>query len=99
MTLVRVLPYNMSMARGWESKAIEDQISAAEAKQEARAKSAMTEREIEREKRRRGLLLERTRLVRQMQEARDDRYVALLQRALQHVDAELAGLGTKSPAS
>ena len=51
------------MARGWESKAIEDQISAAEAKQEGRAKVSLTPQEIERQKRQQGLLLERQRIL------------------------------------
>jgi hypothetical protein len=78
------------MARGWESKAIEDQISAAEAKEEARAKQALTESEIKRRKRKESLLLERARITREMQEGHKRRYLVLLERALAHVEAELA---------
>jgi hypothetical protein len=80
------------MARGWESKAIEDQISAAEAKEEARAKQALTESEIEHRKRKESLLLERARITREMQEGHKRRYLVLLERALAHVEAELARL-------
>lgn len=80
------------MARGWESKAIEDQISAAEAREEARAKQALTESEIQRRKRKEGLLLERARITREMQEGHKRRYLVLLERALEHVEAELARL-------
>jgi hypothetical protein len=78
------------MARGWESKAIEDQISEAEVKQEVRAKVRLTPQEIEQQKRRQGLLLERARLIRQIEEAHNARYLTLLERALEHIDAELA---------
>jgi hypothetical protein len=87
------------MARGWESKAIEDQISAAEARQERRANASQTPQEIERQRRKQGLLLERTRLVRQMQGAQHERYVALLASALHHIDQELAALEEPAPNS
>jgi hypothetical protein len=80
------------MARGWESKSIEDQISAAEARDEARAKQALTQSEIEHRKRKEGLLLERARITREMQDAHKRRYLVLLERALAHVEAELAKL-------
>ena len=78
------------MARGWESKAIEDQISAAEARDEARAKRAQTASEMEHRKRKESLLLERARITREMQEGHKRRYLVLLERALAHVEAELA---------
>lgn len=84
--------YNESMARGWESKAIEDQIGAAEARKEARAKQNLTPLEIERQKRKESLLLERARLVREMEKSYKRRYLVLLERALVHVEAELAKL-------
>lgn len=80
------------MARGWESKSIEDQISAAEAKEEAKARRALTASEIERRKRKEGLLLERARIVREMEKGHKRRYLVLLERALAHVEGELAKL-------
>ena len=80
------------MARGWESKAIEDQISAAEAKQEERARQKLTEFEIAQQTRKQGLLLERARIEREMKDAHKRRYLVLLERALAHVEAELAKL-------
>jgi hypothetical protein len=80
------------MARGWESKAIEDQISAAQAKQEAQARQTLSASEIERQKRKQGLLLERARLTREMEKSHKRRYLVLLERALKHVEAELARL-------
>jgi hypothetical protein len=90
--LVR-LAYNDLMARGWESKAVEDQISESEARREARSKQALTESQIERINRRRTLLLERARLERERQAANKRRYLALLDRSIDHLDAELARLG------
>lgn len=80
------------MARGWESKAIEDQIGAAEAKKEARVKPALTPLEIEQRKRKESLLLERARLVREMEKSYKRRYLVLLERTLAYVEAELAKL-------
>jgi hypothetical protein len=95
----RELHYNECMARGWESKAIEDQISAAEARQEERAKQKLTASEIEQQKRKQGLLLERARIEREMKEGHKRRYLVLLERALAHVDAELARLERADSAS
>jgi hypothetical protein len=80
------------VARGWESKAIEDQISAAEAKEDTRAKLALTALDMELRKRKQSFLLERTRIVREMEKSSKRRYLVLLERALAHVDAELAKL-------
>jgi hypothetical protein len=79
------------MARGWESKAVEDQIAAAE-ERKALSKRARTSAEIERESRRHGMLLSRTRIVRDIENARDDRHRAVLQRALDYIDAQISAL-------
>jgi hypothetical protein len=80
------------MARGWESKAVEDQIGAAEAERAARARPQLSPADVERETRREGLLLARARIERDLETVRDERYRTMLARALEHVDAELAGL-------
>jgi hypothetical protein len=80
------------MARGWESKAIEDQIGAAEAEREARSRPALTPEEAALRERRNGLLLARARTVASLEAAADPRYRALLERSLAHLDAELAAL-------
>lgn len=78
------------MARGWESKAIEDQISAAEDREDARAKREQRASDMEHRKRKEGLLMERARITREIQEGHKRRYLVLLERALAHVEAELA---------
>jgi hypothetical protein len=80
------------MARGWESKNIEDQISAAEAKQEARSKTGLTLEAIEQQRLQESLLLERTRILREIQGAHNKRYLAILQNSLHHIETELGKL-------
>ncbi len=80
------------MARGWESKAVEDQIGAVEAKKEARRKRPLTEVEIEQLKRKEALLLERSRIVREMERAYKRRHLEVLERGLAHIETELAKL-------
>ena len=80
------------MARGWESKAVEDQIGAAEAKKEARRKRALTADEIEQLKRKEALLLERARIIGEMERAYKRRHLVVLERGLAHIETELAKL-------
>jgi hypothetical protein len=80
------------VARGWDSKAVEDQIDATEAAREAKARPALTEAEIVRRAEREGLLLARARLVAALEASRDARYRELTERSLAHVDAALAAL-------
>jgi hypothetical protein len=84
------------MARGWESKAVEDQIAAAEAAKQAREARELTPAERERRARREGLLLSRAKIVRELEAARDERHRAMLERARAHVEAELNDGGEPS---
>ena len=79
------------MARGWESKAVEDQIAAAEARKGA-SKPVRTADERERESRRNGLLLSRTKIANDLENARDERHRAALQNALDYIDAQIETL-------
>ena len=80
------------MARGWESKSVEDQIAASEDRKEASSKPARTADEIERESRRQGLLLSRAKIVRDIENARDDRHRTALAQALDYLDSQIKGL-------
>jgi hypothetical protein len=80
------------MARGWESKAIEEQISAREAESEESKKTAVSRADLERRTKRDGLLLARVRTLNALQAAKDERYRVMLQGALAHLDSEIAGL-------
>jgi hypothetical protein len=77
------------MARGWDSKAVEEQQAAAEAEKQTRAKPAMSDAERERQKAREGLLLARARLAGDLQAASDPRYRAMLEQALAHIDGQI----------
>ena len=85
------------MARGWESKAVEDQVAAAEAEKEARCKRTLSDDEIDQLKRKKGLLLERARILREMERANKRRHLVLLERGLNHIEMELAKLEAVGP--
>ena len=80
------------MARGWESKSVEDQMDAAEKARAAAAKPKLTPEEKERQAVREGLLLSRARTLNALQGACDARYRALLETTLAHVDEQLKQL-------
>ena len=79
------------MARGWESKAVEDQIAASEERKSA-VKRALTAGELERESRRQGLLLSRAKIVGDIERARDERHRAALQQALEYIESQIVSL-------
>jgi len=80
------------MARGWESKAVEDQISARETGLESAAKPVLTPNERARIAKKEGLLLARAHTLNALESARDERYRQQLERALAHLDSQLSEL-------
>lgn len=80
------------MARGWESKSVEDQISEAEAEKALRSKPVLSLAEREREARRQSLLLSRSQILERIKLARNARYRAQLEAALEHVEIQLREL-------
>ena len=76
------------MARGWESKAVEDQIAASE-ERKSTAKRSPTPDELERDSRRQGLLLSRAKIAGDIARARDPRHRAALQQALDYIDSQI----------
>ena len=81
------------MARGWESKGVEDQIAAAEAERQTRERPELTAAERELRGRREQLLLSRAKIVSDLAAAREERHRTLLERALAHIDAQLDEVG------
>ena len=81
------------MARGWESKSIESQVEAAEARRESRQGPQITAAEAEKVRCRESLLLSRTRVLRDLQETQNARYRETLSAALKHLDEKLDELG------
>ena len=81
------------MARGWESKSVEAQIDAAE----VHDRSASIERNptpetLELIRKKETILLSRTRVVRELGNAQNPRYKAVLSKALADLDAQLSTL-------
>jgi hypothetical protein len=77
------------MARGWESKAVEDQIADARDASPTR-NIERTPAERERESRRASLQMARAKTLQDLQQACSPRYRALLEQTLAHLEAELA---------
>ena len=80
------------MARGWESKSVESQIEAAESRKKAR-QTEMDPAQAEKQRQRDSLLLSRTRILHDLEQAHNPRYRETLQAALKHLDQKLAELG------
>jgi len=78
------------MARGWESKSVEDQIDAAKADRDAQIKPRLTPQQREQSELKQSLGLSRAQTLRRLNAATNDRYRAQLQSALDHLDAQLA---------
>jgi hypothetical protein len=79
------------VARGWESKSVESQ--QAEAEERVLRLPSLTPEEAERKARKESLLLQRSRLLREIQSACHPRFRGQLEAALAHLDGELAKLG------
>lgn len=77
------------MARGWESKAVEDQIGAAEAERELRSHPVLSDEQREESEHKQSLMLSRSLILSRMKAARDARYRAQLQVALDELEAQL----------
>ena len=77
------------MARGWESKSVEDQMAAAEERRQAIHRSPSTPEERDRQARRDGLLLSRARILSDLRHAANVRHRAQLQQALDFIDRQL----------
>jgi hypothetical protein len=79
------------VARGWESKSVEEQIQAANARRGG-AKPQLTPDQIETERKRDGLLLQRTRILRDLEKCTSERYRKTLADGLSYLETEIAAL-------
>ena len=77
------------MARGWESKSVEDQQSAAEADRDAHIKPRMSPAERAKQERKQSLLLSRSQVLSRLKVAMNPRYRAQLESALHDLEAQL----------
>ena len=80
------------MARGWESKSVEEQQSQAVANSSP-GKPRLTPKEATAKRQREGVLLSRKRIARQLEDAQNPIRRKMLQDALTELDAQLARLG------
>jgi hypothetical protein len=79
------------MARGWESKSVEQQQEErAEQRQSARALGSISPAEQQRNRKREGLLLSRSRLTRQLEAATNPRRRQMLEQAIAELDRQLS---------
>ena len=80
------------MARGWESKSVQEQIAAARVR-EGDTKPKLTPEQLAVAKKCDSLLLHRTRVLRDLENCRDERYRQTLSNGLAYLEAELVTLG------
>jgi hypothetical protein len=81
------------MARGWESKSVEDQVQQSQSKTKEKKPSRPQDPDVNR--RREVLLLSRKRVERELESSQNPRYKEQLNRALADLDAQLASLAEK----
>ena len=79
------------MARGWESKSVEDQIALANERR-AQPRVNLTPEQLETERKRDSLRLQRTRVLKDLEKCKDARYRATLESGLAFLDSQLAAL-------
>ena len=77
------------MARGWESKSVEDQVASAETEKAHRAEPVVSAEERERKARRNGLLLVRARITQDLERASNPRHRTMLEHALRDIDEQI----------
>jgi hypothetical protein len=80
------------MARGWESKSVEDQVEQSQANKGEAKKGHLTPAQLETRRRREVLKLSRARVERELQSSQNPRYTEQLNRALADLDAQIAEL-------
>jgi hypothetical protein len=83
------------MARGWESKTIESQIETAQDDALKRPRPVLTRVEADLQIKRQGLLLTRTRVLKDLANARNERYRNMLKAALGKLEEDLAALDSQ----
>ena len=80
------------MARGWESKSVEEQQAQA-ASTVQKGRRPLTPEQLAKERKQQGLLLARRRVQQQLEVARHPQHRDMLQRALADLEAQLSQLG------
>lgn len=79
------------MARGWESKSVEEQIASAK-ERDGQPRVVLTPEQIQVEKQRDSLLLQRRRVLHDLEACHDPRYRKTLESGLAYLESQLAKL-------
>ena len=85
------------MARGWESKAVADQIEEGESRQRQRSKPETTREQRLLKERLESLQLSRSRLLQQLEHARHQGFRNVLLNGLKALDREIEEVSVKVP--
>jgi len=80
------------MARGWESKAVEEQVKEFQEKDDGGKKRQLTPEQLEFRRKKGILMLSRSRVQKDLQASQNQRHRDQLNRALADLDAQLAAL-------
>lgn len=80
------------MAKGWESKSVEDQIEQPQITKQANHKSQLTPQQMDAHRRKEVLLLSRARVEKDLNASQNPRYKEQLTRALADLDAQISKL-------
>ena len=80
------------MARGWESKAVEEQIDAAESKRAHATAPRKTSEQLQREIEMETLEMDRRRVMHDLEKAKNPRYQTMLRSSLEFLEGKIAAL-------
>jgi hypothetical protein len=80
------------MARGWESKSVEAQIDMAEDRRAKTTAHKLSCEALDALRKRESLLSSRARVVREMENSQNPRYIAVLTKGLADLDVQLSNL-------
>ena len=80
------------MARGWESKSVEAQIDMAEHHTATARAKVLSAESLDLLRKKESILMSRTRVVRDLENAQNPRYRVVLSKALADLDAQLSTL-------
>lgn len=84
--------YNRDVARGFESKNVEQQQQDAEERRALAKRVTLNAEQAEITRKVDGLMLQRTRILREIESSKNERHRQTLQSGLQYLDDQLAGL-------
>ena len=84
------------MARGWESKSVEEQVQEHQQKKGENTKQQLTAEQLESRRKREVLLLSRSRVQKDLQLSQNPRHRNQLNSALADLDSQIAALTEKS---